>query len=58
MNFETPVMFVLLWMFLFSWKKRAGLFTGGFHLEIDRIGSSNYEDFCIGIKVPTVSRIS
>jgi hypothetical protein len=58
MNFGTPVMSVLLWLFVFAWKKREGLFTGGFHLEISRIGSSNYGDFCRGIKVLTVSRIS
>jgi hypothetical protein len=57
MNFETPVMSVLLWLFLFASQKRAGLFTGGFHLEIGRISSSNYGDFCRGIKVLTVSRI-
>jgi hypothetical protein len=58
MNFETPVMSVLLWLFLFAWQKLESLFTGGFHLEISRIGSSNYGNFCRGIKVLTVSRIS
>jgi hypothetical protein len=58
MNFETPVMSVLLWLFLFAWQKRADLFTGEFHLEIGRIGSSNYGYFCRGIKFLTVSRIS
>jgi hypothetical protein len=48
MNFETPVMFVLLWLFLFPWQKWAGLFTGEFHLVSGRIGSSNYGDFLEG----------
>jgi hypothetical protein len=50
MKFETLVMSVLLCLFLFASQKREGLFTGGFHLEIGRIGSSNYGDFCRVIK--------
>jgi hypothetical protein len=51
MNFETPVMLVLLWLFLFTSQKCVGLFTGRFHLVNCRIGSSNYGDFCRGTKL-------
>ena len=37
---------------------QADLFIGDFHLVNGRIGSSNYVDFCRGIKVLTSGKIS
>jgi hypothetical protein len=37
MNFKTPVMSVLLWMFLFAWQKRAGLSLVGFISKLAKL---------------------